>query len=156
MLGERLRGDEGTALMLMPAGVLIVLILGALAVDSAILFLGERELADLTAAAANDAATAALDPEAFYRCGRLRLDEGQATSVALAVTAARTSDAVTLTDLSAHVDNGATPPEITVTATGTVRLIFTPAVPGSSRNRTVSARSTAVPQSPGGVVATTC
>lgn len=156
MSGDRLRRDEGTALMLMPAGVLIVLILGALAVDSAILFLGERELADLTAAAANDAATAALDPDAFYKCGRLRLDEDQAQSVARAVTTVRTSDAVTLTDLAAAVDNGATPPEITVTATGTVRLIFTPAVPGTSRTRIVSARSTAVPQSPGGAVATTC
>lgn len=156
MLGDRLRRDEGTALMLMPAGVLIVIILGALAVDSAILFLGERELADLTAAAANDAATASLDPEVFYRCGRLRLDEDQAQSLARAVTAARTSDAVTLTGLAAEVDNGATPPEVTVTATGTVRLIFTPAVPGTSRTRSVSARSTAVPQSPGEPAATTC
>ena len=156
MLADRLRRDDGSALMLMPAGVLIVLILGALAVDSAILFLGERELADLSAAAANDAATAALDPEAFYRCGRLRLDQDRAQAVARAVTAARTSDAVTLTDLAAVVDNAAAPPEITVTASGTVRLIFTPAVPGTSRTRTVSARSTAVPQSPDGGIPTTC
>lgn len=132
--------------MLMPAGVLIVIVLGALAVDSAILFLGERELADLTAAAANDAATVALDEEAFYRCGRLRLVADEAVEVAGTVSAARASDAVTDVQISAEVDNATAPPQVTVSATGTVRLIFTPAVPGTSRDRTVDARSIAVPE----------
>jgi D-alanyl-D-alanine carboxypeptidase len=44
--------------MLMPAAVLIVIVLGSIAVDFAIVFLGEREAASLAAAAANDAATA--------------------------------------------------------------------------------------------------
>ena len=138
--------DGGTALMLMPAGVLIVIILGALAVDSAILFLGERELADLTAAAANDAATVALDEETFYRCGRLRLNDDEAAEVAETVAAARASDAVTDVAVSAQVDNRVSPPEVTVTATGTVRLVFSPALPGSTRTRTVDARSIAVPE----------
>lgn len=150
--------DRGTALMLMPAGVLIVIILGALAVDSAILFLGERELADLTAAAANDAATVALDEESFYRCGRLRLVDDEAAQVAGTVAAARGSDAVTNVQVTAAVDNGASPPEVTVSATGTVRLVFTPALPGRTRSRTVDARSVAVPEplGPGAAVESTC
>lgn len=156
MSARRPGGEEGTVLMLMPAGVLIVLILGALAVDSAIMFLGERELADLTAAAANDAATAALRPETFYECGRLELDAERAETIARTVTATRVSDAVTLTGLSAEVNNGADPPEVTVAASGTVRLIFTPAVPGSTRTRAVSARSVAVPVDPGGPAAASC
>lgn len=132
--------------MLMPAGVLIVLVLGALAVDSAIAFLGERELSDLTAAAANDAATVAIREESFYRCGRLELDEQRAREVAAAVAAARVSDAVVLSGIDVDVRNDVNPPEITVAATGTVRLVFTPALPGSTRTRAVGARSVAVPQ----------
>lgn len=132
--------------MLMPAGVLIVMILGALAVDSAILFLGERELADLTAAAANDAATVALDEETFYRCGQLRLVQTEAEQVAATVAAARTSDAVTDVQVGTQIDNAVTPPQVTVSATGNVRLVFTPAVPGSTRSRSVAARSVAVPE----------
>jgi hypothetical protein len=150
---ERHGEEAGTALMLMPAGVLIVLVLGALAVDSAILFLGERELADLTAAAANDAATVALLEEPFYRCGRLQLDEDEARTVAATVTAARSSDAVSLTEIDVMVDNTASPPEVTVAAAGTVRLVFTPALPGGSipplrRSTRGPARSGACRRSP--------
>ena len=139
--------------MLMPAGVLIVIVLGALAVDAAILFLGERELADLSAAAANDAATLALREASFYECGRLELDEQRAAQVAATVAAARTSDAVTLTGVDVDVRNDLDPPQVTVAAVGTVRLVFTPAVPGSSRSREVQARSVAVPQALGSAVA---
>ena len=145
-MAKWLDSERGTALMLMPAGVLIVLVLGALAVDSAILFLGERELADLTAAAANDAATVAIDEEMFYRCGRLRLVDDEAAQVAGTVSAARASDAVTNVQIAAQVDNGASPPQVTVSATGTVRLVFTPALPGGTRNRTVDAASVAIPE----------
>lgn len=144
--------------MLMPAGVLIVIILGAMAVDSAILFLGERELADLTAAAANDAATVALNEESFYRCGRLELVDDEALAVARTVAAARASDAVTGVTIQAAVNNAVSPPEVTVAATGTVRLVFTPALPGTTRARTVDARSVAVPEplGPGEQVQGTC
>lgn len=156
MWADRLRGEAGTALMLMPAGVLIVLLLGALAVDSAIMFLGERELADLTAAAANDAATAAIRPDPFYRCGRLELDQDQAEVIAGAVTVQRRSDAVRLTGIDIEVRNDADPPEVEVAATGTVDLIFTPAVPGKSRTRAVGARSVAVADSPGAGAPPSC
>ena len=132
--------------MLMPAGVLIVLLLGALAVDSAIMFLGERELADLAAAAANDAATLSLREDVFYRCGRLELDPAQAERTARTVATARTSDAVELAGIGVSIDNQLSPPEVTVTASGTVKLIFTPALPGSGRARAVQATSVAAPE----------
>src|SRR3712207_1178709 len=47
------RDETGSALILMPAAVLVLVILAAIAVDAAIMFLGERELAAATAAAAN-------------------------------------------------------------------------------------------------------
>ena len=156
MLRDVLTRQDGSALMLMPAGVLIVLLLGGLAVDSAIMFLGERELADLTAAAANDAATAAIAPEPFYECGRLELDEEQARTVANAVAAQRVSDAVELAGMEIDVRNDADPPEVEIAATGSVDLIFTPALPGRPRTRLIDARSIAVAESPGGATEPTC
>lgn len=47
--------------MLMPAAVLIVLVLGAIAVDSAILYLAQREAYNIAFDAANDAAGAGFD-----------------------------------------------------------------------------------------------
>lgn len=146
MSAEAMRTERGSALMLMPAGVLIVLVLGALAADSAILFLGERELADLTAAAANDAATAAISEASFYECGRLELDEERAYAVAATVAAARVSDAVTLTGFDIDVRNDLDPPAVSVAAAGTVRLVFTPSPTGTTRVRPVEARSVAVAQ----------
>lgn len=147
-MSEGLHADRGSMLILMPAGVLIVVLLGTLAVDSSILFLGERELSDLTAAAANDAATAALDADSFYTCGRLMVDEAEARAVAVAVTAARASDAVDVRSLDVSVRNDRSPPEVTVSASGTVRLVFAPTVAAAGRR--VAARSTAVPEILGG------
>ena len=48
--------ERGSSLLLFPAGVLIVMVLAAMAVDTSIAFMGQRELANATAAAANDAA----------------------------------------------------------------------------------------------------
>jgi hypothetical protein len=137
-------------LLLMPAGVLVVLILGAIAVDAAIAFLGERELADLTAAAAGDAAVLALRPAEYYRCGALVLDQEQAGRVARDVALRRGTDAVEVDRIDAVISTGGPAPTVTVLASGTVELIFTPALPGRSGRRTVSARSTVAATPSGG------
>lgn len=147
-----MRREDGSALMLMPAAVLVVLLLAAIAVDGAIAFLGERELADLTAAAANDAAVGALREEEFYRCGALVLDAGRAEDIARTVVAARSRDAVTITAIRATLGRAEGVPTVEVRATGTVDLIFSPTVPGVSGTRRVSAVSVAEarPLGPGG------
>lgn len=61
-------------LMLLPAAVLVMLVLAAIAVDSAIAYLGQRELANAAVAAANDAATLALSEASFYRDGEVATD----------------------------------------------------------------------------------
>ncbi len=58
--------EAGSTLLLVPSAVLVLLLLTALAVDGAASFLAQRELADACAGAANDAATAALDPGRLY------------------------------------------------------------------------------------------
>ena len=151
------RHDErGSVLLLMPAAVLVMIVLGAIAVDAAVLFLGERELAAATAAAANDAAVAALQRDSFYRCGTLRLDGTAAETVAAAVVSGRSSDAVAVDSLDVQVDNAAAEPTVTVEASGSVDLIFAPALPGAAAVGRVDARSVAVARWLGPAATATC
>lgn len=62
-------GEAGSTLLLVPSAVLVLFLLTALAVDGAATFLAQRELADACAAAANDAATVALEPSSLYGAG---------------------------------------------------------------------------------------
>jgi hypothetical protein len=71
---SRLRSDRGSALMLMPAAVLIVLVLAAIAVDTAVVHLARRDLLHAADAAANDAVTYGLDEDRLRRGGGYRLD----------------------------------------------------------------------------------
>jgi uncharacterized protein YunC (DUF1805 family) len=136
--------ERGSVLVLMPAAVLILLVLAAIAVDFAVIFLGEQEAADAAAAAANDAVVAAIGEQRFYTCGQLALDLATAEKVAAQAIEARTADSVATAKV--RVDIGSTAagvPEATVTVTGTVNLIFASAIPGASRTAEVSATSVA-------------
>jgi hypothetical protein len=131
--------DRGSALMLMPAGLLIVLVLASIAVDMSLVHLRKRQAFELAAAAANDAATAGVDQ------GRLRtthdyvLDPERARAVV--------EDAVAASELAPQL---ARPPVVTVTATG-VRVelaleadyIFADVVPGAPDGTEVTASATA-------------
>ena len=70
--------ERGSVLMLMPAGVLLVLMLGAIAFDLSLVFLRQRQASSLAVDVANDVATAALDEEAFRRDGEFVLDPDRA------------------------------------------------------------------------------
>jgi len=77
--------------MLMPAAVLVVVVLGAIAVDSAVTFTAQRELVSAAQAAANDAAAYGIDENAFRAGDGYVLDPGR---VEQAVVRALTSDGV--------------------------------------------------------------
>src|SRR3546814_18402451 len=81
--------------MLMPAGALIVLLLGAIAFDMSVVFLRQRESTSLAVALANDIATAALDEDHFRGTGEYRIDPELARTYGLELSAAR--------DLAAHL-----------------------------------------------------
>jgi len=70
----RVNRERGSVLALVPAGFLVLMLLAALAVDSAVTYLGQEQLHDALAAAANDAVTAGLDNPAFYRAGTIEVD----------------------------------------------------------------------------------
>ena len=132
--------ERGSALMLMPAAVLVFVVLGAIAVDFAVAFLAEREVSN-AAAAANDAAGAALDEDRFYADGAVRLERERAVAVGRAAVAAAGLD--DLDDVDVQVRVAADAPMVTVTVSARARYVFAPALPGGPEGIAVEATATA-------------
>ncbi len=137
------RRDRGSALMLMPAGLLIVLVLASIAIDMTVVHLRQRQAMDVAASAANDAVTAGADPSGL-RSGVYRVDPAAARRVV--------QRAVAASDLASHL---AAAPRVSVTGdTVAVRLtvkadyIFTAALPGAPGSTTVTATASATAVSP--------
>lgn len=132
--------ERGSVLMLMPAGVMIVLLLGAIAFDLSLVFLRQRQASSLAIDVANDVATAALDEAAFRRDGVFRLDPERAESLGVELVGA--------SDLRAIVEvvevDVVGPDEVTVRVVLQVDYVFARAIPGSSDGTTVTASATAV------------
>ncbi len=70
--------DRGQAVLLLPAGFLIVLILGSLVLEAAALHLRQRQLDDLADSLANDAAAVGFDVDAFRETGEIEIDPERA------------------------------------------------------------------------------
>lgn len=124
-----MRDARGSVLMLFPAGVLIVLVLGAIAADSAVVFLGERELAAAAAGAANDAVTYGLDEAEFRTSGRVRVDQNLAREIVWDRLSAQDAT-FDLAPVRIEFPDEVT---IVVTVSGSAPRLFGAALPGSSR-----------------------
>lgn len=135
----RAGGDEGSTLLLMPVGVLILLVLGAIAVDFAVVYTAQREVANLTAGLANDAA-GAVDEEAFFTAGEYRIDRGRATQVVQQVVGSRPDDTLRVTCPTVVLERADV---VRVACVGTIDLVFSRALPGGVSPYTVRASSTA-------------
>ena len=133
--------ERGSVLMLMPAAVLVLAILGGLAADVAQVYLAEREMSSAAAAAANDAATQAIDLDGFYESGDIRLVEDRARAVALRSVAARNLDRFGARVES--VDVSADGRSVTVVVSGRSPHLFAKALPGRSDGTNVSASAVA-------------
>lgn len=125
-------------LALMPAAVLIFLVLGALAVDSAAVFLAQRELANVAVAAANDA-VAAVDVGRYYGDGTFRLDTVRVQQVAEETVARRGLAHLEGVSAVATVQGDA----VEVTVRARVDHIFSGAVPGGPDRADVAATAVA-------------
>ncbi|HUF33476.1 MAG TPA: hypothetical protein VMN58_09750 [Acidimicrobiales bacterium] len=126
--------------MLMPAAVLIFIVLGSICVDFAVVFLAQRELSNAAAAAANDAATRALDLDAFYEHGTITLVASEAQRVAGISVASKALDHLSVAPPSVSVGADG---EVTVRLTAEVDYIFARAIPGGPKRTSVSATAVA-------------
>jgi len=131
--------DAGSALMLLPAAVLVMVVLGALVVDQAHIFLAQRQLASAAQAAATDAVSQ-LDSAAFYRTGAVALDPTAADRVAVGSVADQSLDGLQLEGPPMVVVVGR---QVCVALTARVPAIFGRAIPGFGAPTIVTARSTA-------------
>jgi hypothetical protein len=123
--------------MLMPAAVLVVMVLGAIAVDQSIVYTQQRELVAAAEAAANDAAGYGLDQDAFYQRNEVVFDLARARAAALAAVRARGIDARAVVSL----EPGGTVVEVSLRAE--VSYVFAAAVPGAAGTTEVGAVASA-------------
>jgi hypothetical protein len=138
----RAQATRGSVLMLMPAAVLIVLLLGSLAVDFAIAFLAEREVVDAASAAANDAATFGLDENQLRQSGALVLDRGRAEEAVRQSIVSRGSALLDRADVSVDV----TAASVRVRISSRAQYLFARVIPGAPDGIAVSAIAAAGPQ----------
>lgn len=138
---RRGRGDGGSSLLLVPAGVLIVFVLGGLAVDASAVHLAQRELLDAAASAASDAAGAGIDTATLRATGVLRLDPARARTAAERSLAGQ--GLAGLDPASVQVEVDPTAATVTVRASRRTRHVFAPALPGSDRSTVVRASASA-------------
>lgn len=137
---NRCRDDRGSALMLMPAAVLIMFVLGAIAVDLTAVRVGQRDLQAALTDAANDAVTGALD-ESLVRAGLgYHVDGPTAQVIAIEALSAKG----VLRDLTDGPWVTVGPDgSVTVTASRRVAHVFGRAIPGVPHDETVHATATA-------------
>jgi hypothetical protein len=139
-LAPRGTKERGSVLILMPCAVLIVIILGAIAVDLTAVRLGQRDLQAAATDAANDAVTAGLDEWAFRIGAGYRLDPARVNNAAIRAIGAKGL----LRTLAAA-------PEVTINPDGSVSVrlkqrvphIFGRAIPGTADDTLVKAMATA-------------
>jgi hypothetical protein len=126
--------------MLMPAGVLVVLLLGAIAFDLSLVFLRQRQASALAVDVANDIATAALDEAGFRSDGEFRLDPARAEDLG--------ADLVEVSDLGPLIDDVDVEvigtDQVTIRVVVRVDYVFARAIPGAADGTTVAASATSV------------
>ena len=143
-VSRRSASERGSALVLFPVAVLIVVFLAALCVDASRTFLGQRELANAAEAAANDAA-AAINRSDYYNASAYVLDAAAAATgpvaVGTAAIRARIDDRISNVDVRIIRTDGT---HVRVEITGEVPLMFARAIPGVRNITTVHASAEAV------------
>lgn len=129
------RTDRGSVLMLMPAAVLIMVVLGALAVDRAVIFGAQRDLVATAQAAANDAASLSVSIDRLRSDGDIEIDVaaiGDAIDLAIGVTGPGTA-------LTWWIEGD----QVVVELHREVDLVFSPGVPGAPQTQSITARASA-------------
>lgn len=140
------RCESGTVLLLVPVGVLIVVLLAGITVDSTAAFLAEREASAAASSLANDLATLAVDESGLRRTGMYRIDPARLRSLSGWVdraVAERLSAVFVAGSVTADIEPIG-PTAVRVTVSGSARRVIglIGGVNGA-RHRFVSAQATA-------------
>jgi hypothetical protein len=139
---RRWTAQDGNTLALFPAAVLVMFVLASMAIDAALTFSAHRALADIAAAAANDAASA-LGGSPYDDDPGVTIDPVDAAD-RVAASVARRPDAAEL-DAACTSLVGIDGQQVTVTCTGTVRQLVSPVRFLGVMDRALEVRATATP-----------
>ena len=140
-MAERWRSQDGNTLALFPAAVMVMFVLASMAIDAALTFSAQRQLADIASAAANDASSAVAESVYFDPDDpHYAIDPDQARARAQQTLDRRTDADRLNADCSDVAVSGDT---VTVTCTGTVRQLISPARFLGLSSRDLLARATA-------------
>ena len=135
------QGQAGSAMMLVPATFLALIVFGALAFDLSRIWVTKRQLLDVAASAANDAAALAVSPDAYRSGAGPTLSDARATAIAAEVAqAAGVADGI---DIEAHVIGGSTP-RVEVVVRTEVHSLFARMAPGGWSSQPIEVRSVAL------------
>jgi hypothetical protein len=116
--------------MLVPAGVMVLLVLGSMAMDSALAYMGQRELQNLAAATANDAATQLIPASEVSRDGvDAQLDSTRLAAFVAERFSTSPVESLTITSARGSLVDG----QVVVEAEGDVDYLFARGVPGAAR-----------------------
>jgi hypothetical protein len=135
-----MRRERGSALLLVPAAFVALLVLAAVAVDQSMLFAARRQLIDAAASAANDAAAVAVDEGLYRDTGVATPAIARAEAAVAAALAARGIDDV---ESSVTLDDGPDGPEVVVRLETELPSIFARLAPGGYGRTTVRAAGSA-------------
>ena len=141
----RTANERGTALFLVPAFLVIIIMAAGFAIDWSIAFLSEREAAHAASAAANDAAGAAVSKGSFQTGATIEINESQAIAVAEEAVAARASKVLQ----GIHVETSVEGTTVTVIVTAKVATVFSRGLPFVGDTIDVRARASATPHEGG-------
>lgn len=147
-LAKRLpeRNERGSALLLIPAGIVIVLALGAMTLNASLSYTAERNAASLASEVANDVATIGLDDEHFRSTGEYRLVPDLSSVAAWRIEAARsTADSAFVPGSTQIIVTRPAPDVVRVEVTARVELILRPPTGETTRLISASATATAIP-----------
>jgi hypothetical protein len=133
--------ERGSVLALLPAAVLVFIVLGSLAVDASMSFLGERQVANLASAIANDAATQGIDVIRYYRTGEIVVDPARVRDVADAALASAGLDHLDGLTIETDVIGD---DRVVVRVRAHVRSLFSRVLPQGLESREVQATAEAV------------
>jgi Flp pilus assembly protein TadG len=117
------RRESGSALVLIPVLMLIIIVAAGLVIDSAIGFTAKRALVDTAATAANDAANG-LDSDSLFTSGSVKLNEDLVTRIASKSVATRSDGVSDVTLVSSQVIDRNGRPAVEVTVSGSAKKVF--------------------------------
>ena len=129
-------------LLLFPAAFLVVVVLGAITVDVALVQARARELQAVADSAASDA-LAALDVDTLRADGVVALDPARVRAIAETTVTAGPLPGATVVEVALGADPLGRP-EVAITVRFTVELVMAPAIPSGPRSTTLTRTGRAV------------